>query len=251
MEIIQKIEASLEHRKARRLVRSSGQRPVYHIHIRKTGGTTINFAFLTLSGRPDTTVFYEQMAEKENHRTISNGRVFVGWNAGLINEGWFTFGFSHIPMHRLDLQRDVFLITCLRDPAERVLSHYAMLRHYQSHGVDHPCMKTEGPWFGNSFDHFLDHMPKEHLMNQLYMFSADYNVEEAVTRLRSLDKVLYTQNLNHQLKDLGRQLGHELPISNQKTFNIRPTFEEEQRARLREMLDPEYQMLELLRPSQD
>ncbi|MEQ9187033.1 MAG: sulfotransferase family 2 domain-containing protein [Cryomorphaceae bacterium] len=247
MEIIGKIERSLENRRARHLVRSAGDRPIYHIHVRKTGGTTINFAFLTLSGRPDTTVFYEQMAEKANHRTISNGRVFVGWNPALINEGWYTYGFSHIPMHKIDLQRDPYLITCLRDPVERVLSHYAMLLHFQTNGVKHPCMETEGPWLGASFDDFLNNLPKEHLMNQLYMFSADYNVEDAVGRLRKVDKVLYTADLNQQLRELSSELGFQLPISNQKTFNVRPNFEPEQQLRLREMLDAEYQMLDALR----
>lgn len=213
----------------------------------RRGGTTINFAFLTLSGRPDTTVFYERLAEKENHRILSNEEVFVGWNGALLDEGWFTYGFSHIPYHKLNIPKETYTFTCLRDPADRVKSHYAMLLHYKKRNLEHPMMETEGAWLGESFDDFLDRIPKEHLMNQLYMFSESYDVQEAAKSIRSLDRVLYTEHLAEGLKSLSEELDVKLPVSNQKTFNERPEFTEEQLERLHEMLAPEYQLLDLLR----
>jgi len=71
--------------------------PIYHIHIRKTGGTTINFAFLSNGTTENLDDLYNKLSTKKNHRVISNEKVFVGWNLVLLNEGNYSFGFSHRP----------------------------------------------------------------------------------------------------------------------------------------------------------
>ena len=138
-----KYEQQKEDRVVKKLILQQKQKPIYHVHIRKTAGTTINFAFLSNSGSVNTDSFYESIAQKSNHRQIKNKKVFVGWNVQLINKGNYSYAFSHTPLHKLNLQPDTFVFTCLRDPVKRVVSHYNMLKYFQKENINHPCMKVE------------------------------------------------------------------------------------------------------------
>ncbi|MBL4663623.1 MAG: sulfotransferase family 2 domain-containing protein [Flavobacteriaceae bacterium] len=204
-----------EENLVRKIVQKQSQ-PIYHIHIRKTAGTTINFAFLSNAGVSNTEQFYESIAHKPNHRQIKSSKIFVGWNVKLIEQGEYSFAFSHTPRHQLNLKPEVFTFTCLRDPVKRVVSHYNMLKYYQLNNIDHPIMKVEGKWLGKSFDDFMVRMPKEHLLNQLYMFSSSCDLNEATDSLLSLNKIIYTENLKVGLDELEIKTGWQLPISNQK-----------------------------------
>lgn len=222
----------------------SEYRPIYHLHVRKTAGTTINFAFLSNTGLPDVESFYERLAAKENHRLIANNHVFVGWNKPLINEGCFSYAFSHHPMHQLDFKQKPFLFTCLRDPVKRVISLYNMMKLYQIEGVDHPAVYKDGDWLGSSFDDFLTRIPKDHLLNQLYMFSENFDPNEAYDNLMALDKILFTEDLADGLRDLEGIVDWKLPISNQKTYSYKSEIGPSEIAKLKERLIPEYKLLE-------
>ena len=241
-----KYEQQKENRIAKKLILYK-QRPIYHIHIRKTAGTTINFAFLSNSGSVDTNDFYESIAQKSNHRQIKNGKVFVGWNVRLINEGNYSYAFSHTPLHKLNLQSDMFVFTCLRDPVKRVVSHYKMLRYYKKENINHPCMKIEGNWLGNSFEDFCENLPKEHLMNQLYMFSSEFDIQESFEKLMSLNKIIFTENLIDGLKELEVLTNWKLPISNQKKYDYEELIPSSQLDMLRNKLMPEYELIEMLK----
>ena len=223
------------------------QVPIYHVHIRKTAGTTVNFAFLSNANAANTEVFYESIAQDANHRRIKNNKVFVGWNSKLINEGYFSYAFSHIPLHQLNLPANTFTFTCLRDPVKRVVSHYNMLKHYQVNNIDHACMKTEGNWLGNSFEDFILNLPQKHLLNQLYMFSEQFDVLEAKERLLSLNKIIYTENIAEGLNELEAMTGWQLPVSNQKKYEHKEDIKAEQLSKLKDMLALEYELMETIK----
>jgi len=46
----------------------SGYKRIYLIHIRKTGGTSLNYMFLSLSGHPET--MYNDLVNSLGHRII-------------------------------------------------------------------------------------------------------------------------------------------------------------------------------------
>jgi len=238
---------SKENRQANRLFRQQPTPPIYHYHIRKTGGTSINFAFLSHAATPDTDDFYQQLSNKKNHRLIANERVFVGWNKRLIEEGKYFYAFSHMPAHEFRLPKNTFTFTCLRDPARRVVSHYKMLRYYQKNKIAHPCMRVEGAWLGNSFDDFLKNIPQNYLMNQLYMFSKNYSIEEAEARIRACSTYFFTENINEGMADLSAKLNLELTLSHQKKYDISIPISESQMTHLKEKLAPEYRLLERLK----
>ena len=224
----------------------AGYRRVYHVHIRKTGGTSINQMFLSLVG--DGPSLYNRLAASLTGRKKLNGHVFVGWNKRYINRGHYYYAFSHVPRHRLDLPPGTFTLACFRDPVQRVLSHYKMLRTFAENGIDHPCMKEEGPWLGRSLGDFIERIPPRHLLNQLYMFSERFDVNEAHDRIQNLSHILFTETFEEGVAALNGKLGLDLrPVHARKS---KPRPEEgagQHLARLREKLSEEYALLERIR----
>ncbi len=223
------------------------ERPIYHVHIRKTGGTSINIAFLSNQTKQDGAALFRDLAKKRNNRILRDKKVFVGWNLPLINQGDFSFAFSHAPLHQLTLPAWAIIFTCLRDPVKRVISHYNMLKGYQINKIDHPCMKNEGPWLGSSFSNFLDNIPRKHLLNQLYMFSKTFEINEALDNLLSLDKIIYNEDFASGLASLEEITGWRLPLSSHNQSVWKTNLEGKTLARLREQLEPEYQLIEKLK----
>lgn len=167
-----------------------GYKRIYHFHVRKNGGTSLNKIFCSL-GTEQGVNPYGKLSQTRNNRVISNGKVFVGWNQKLIEQGYYYYAFSHTPKHMLKLPDKTFTITCLRDPAERVISHYKMLLEHRLKYKSHPLLKTEGKWLNNSFADFLMNIPRKHLLNQLYMFSKNFSVNEAFDNITECSYFLF------------------------------------------------------------
>lgn len=219
------------------------QRSIYHFHIRKTAGTSINYAFLENSG-VEPFEFYTSLTEEKRHEIVANEKIFLAWNTRLINQNKFHFAFSHSPFDDLTLSEEVFKFTCLRDPVKRVLSHYNMLQYFKLNNVNHVCRKVEEPWLGNSFSDFLDNIPKSHLQNQLFMFSKKFDINEAVKVLKSMDFVLRTESLEKNLEELSAELNWPLKLYKARNYGYKSKVSEQELTRLKEMLLPEYEFLE-------
>jgi hypothetical protein len=220
----------------------NGYKRIYLVHIRKTGGTSLNHSFLALSGE-DSELLYKRLVQEWDHRLLSNGKVYVGWNVPYINGGNYFYAFSHVPLHALQLPKETFTVTCFRDPVKRVISHYNMLMDYRINNVRHPCMPIEGKWLGDSFNEFLERIPKEHLCNQLFMFSARYDIGEALERVKGLSHVFFTEDFAHGVDVLNQKTGLQLEV-----IHTRKTLHKEEVPQrgldtLREMLGEEYEFL--------
>jgi len=224
-----------------------GDRQVYLIHIRKTAGNSLIYSFLGLSGVDGETVF-KGLAQKYNHRLIVNDQIFVGWNRQYINQGKYHFAFSHIPYHQLRLPENTFTISCFRDPVQRVLSHYCMLLDWVENDTKHPARKVEGKWLGNDFSDFIDRIPREHLLNQIYMFSANFDTAEALENLRKTSFSFFTESFSDGIERINEMLSIKLSLLKvNRSDRSRLKVPEAQISRLREILEPEYQLLELMR----
>lgn len=185
-------------------------KPIYHLHIRKTGGTTINHAFLAaLTGMPSEPI-YENLAKAKGNTLSAGGITFAGWRLETINAGGWDFAFGHKPLEQLALPGDATVITCFRDPVARLASHYRMLREMIADDSDHVIMAEEAPWAAGSFRDFVDAVPDKHRMTQLYMFSTALDLADAAERLKRVDHILWTESLSNGLDALGVSLG--LPI---------------------------------------
>lgn len=228
----------------------NGYKRVYLFHIRKTGGTSLNNMFLSLSGE-DSSQLYAQLAQTPDHRLLRNGKVYVGWNVRHINKGMYYYAFSHIPFHKLSLPDKTFTVSCFRDPAKRVISHYNMLMDFHVNEIDHPCMETEGKWLGKDFDDFLSKIPREHLLNQLYMFSSDFNVREAVSNVQKLSHFFFSDNFNKGVDELNDKTGLNLEAVHIRKASYQAQISEGGLAALREMLNDEYQFLNSIQELQN
>jgi len=227
-----------------------GYKRVYLVHIRKTGGTSLNNMFLSLSGE-DSSQLYAQLAKTPDHRLLSNGKIYVGWNVKYINKGAYYYAFSHTPFHRLSLPDTTFTVSCFRDPVKRVVSHYNMLMDFYVNKIDHPCMETEGKWLGNDFDDFLSKVPREHLLNQLYMFSSNFNISEAVSNVQKLSHYFFSDNFNKGIDELNEKTGLNLEAVHIRKASYQAQISEGSLAALKDMLSDEYRFMDSIRELQN
>jgi hypothetical protein len=165
---------------------------IYHVHIRKCAGTSVNKAFIEALGGGEST--YESLAATFSNRLVIKGMPIVGWDLPLINKSAYFYAFSHLPTRHLRLSNDTFSFTFLRDPIQRVLSHYKMLQDMKEANSDHPALKAEGDLASGDFNHFLKNIERPHLENQLFMFSEKFDIDEALDRLASLSYVGLIEN---------------------------------------------------------
>ena len=222
-----------------------GYERIYHYHIRKTGGTSLNYMFLALGGEPPEDV-YRRLNADTTRPAVSGGRVFCRHEA-LIERGEYFYAFSHTPAHALRLPPGTFTLTCLRDPVERVLSYYRMLLYYQVNNIAHPCMKTESAYLGESFSDFLTRVPPSVLLNQLYMFSERLDVEEAFGRITHCSHWILLEEFDAGVRRLSEKLGIDLRPIHVRKSPLEVAVDERDRQRLRCLLEPEYRLLDRLR----
>lgn len=223
-----------------------GYRRIYHFHVRKTGGTSLNAAFWSLAG-------FDMQSMGRRTLAVGDGLVLVRHHKRLIERGRYFFANSHLPAHDLRLPGDTFTICVLRDPLERIVSHY----RYLLWSRDDPdayrrepyieSLREEVAWLGSSFGEFVSVMPREHLLRQLFMFSRDFDVGEAANRILACNAVLHTGNLGEDLRQLAEHLRLPLREHNERRFGGKISLTDEESDQARALLAPEYRLLDLIR----
>ncbi|RMG42857.1 MAG: hypothetical protein D6719_05290 [Candidatus Dadabacteria bacterium] len=225
---------------------------IYHYHIRKTAGRFVHYSFFNLDKDFENPGdLYRALSEASNagHGLLNGTKLFLGWNVQALERGLYYYGFSHEPMHKIKIPPATFTLTVLRDPVERFLSHYKMLIQFKEENIDHPCMQTEGPWLGNSIYDFIERIPKEHALNQIYMFSENFSVDEAYRNITGLSHYMFQSDLQTGMKQLGQKLGINFEdvglvgAGSKKKLHL----PDDALQKLHKLLEPEYELLERLR----
>lgn len=220
---------------------------VFFYHIRKAAGTTVTYSFLSLGGQSN--LVYQRMSRDPEHRVVARGRVFAGWDARQVENGNYFYAWSHAPAHRLSIPEHTFTLTSLRDPAARIVSHYAMLRRHMRERPQHPCLLEEQQYMGGGFCEFLERLPRHKLLAQLHHFSPHYDVESAYESIMACNHVIFVEDFNDGLQKLAEKTGLPLRSTHvgQSSRNDKPHLTADMRDQLRTQLQPEYVLYERVR----
>jgi Sulfotransferase family len=228
---------------------------VYHFHVRKTAGTSLNAAFWALGGLDLEAVAGDQAIE-------GNGLRFVRGNQRLIEAGDYFFANSHRPAHTLRLPPQTYTITILRDPSARVVSYYRYLlwaRANRRAKEAEPFIEdvvAESSFLDRrlslrrrrvAFLDFLDKVPAERLLTQLQMFSERLDPNEAGERILACSAVCFTETYPEDLRRVAGELQLDLGEKRERSFGEKVELSEEEQELLRERLAPEYVMIERVR----
>jgi hypothetical protein len=247
---LKKLQYSLQNKKELSSIQCYplplGYERIYHIHIRKTAGMSLSLAFRNAFEEGFSGSKQESSLIKRGW-AVHGGKIYVSHNRYLLERGDYFFGDSHTPYHTICLPLRTFKVTIFRDPVARVLSHYKMLMHWRKENIRHPARETEDCYLGNSFLEFLSCIPPKHLLRQLYMFSPSFNVDDAVQRIAGLEFILLTEKYAEHLDALARVLQLPLRVYDENRGRYRVEISDEDRARLKQYLAPEYELIERIR----
>lgn len=260
---------------------------VYHFHVRKTAGTSLNAAFWALGGIEST-----EMGPTVDVIT-GNGLKFVRGNPSLVAGGDYFFASTHWLQRQVQLPPETFTVTILRDPVTRVLSYLRYLQwvmaapesdiaepfakdvraegRFMTGGLDYALgrftldrLRTESaihtlglrqflkrvPWLFTGADDLqgiLRRIPPHRLLTQLHMFSKRMDPAEAAENVLACNAVCFSETFSTDLKKIGTALDLPLEERHERRFGEKAPFTEDDLAPLRERMEPEYQMIEQVR----
>lgn len=228
---------------------------IYHFHVRKTAGTSLNSAFWALGGLDLQAVAGAQAIE-------GNGLKFVRGSQRLIEEGDYFFANSHQPAHELRLPPGTYTITILRDPTARVVSYFRYLLWARTHRDAREAepfideVVAESSFLDRrlslrrretTFRDFLDRVPAQRLMTQLHMFSERMDPSQAAENALACSATCFTETYSEDLRRVAAGLQLDLREMRERSFGEKVELREDERALLRERLAPEYAMIERVR----
>ena len=105
-------------------------------------------------------------------------------------------------------------------------------------------MQNEGFFLSNSFNDFLSNIYTEDFLRQLYMFSRSSNIDEAFEKIMGLNYVMFTEEFSNGLVGLSKRLELDLKFYYGKSNYDSVQISNEEKQRLHEMLEPEYQLID-------
>ncbi len=220
-----------------------GARRIYFYHIRKTAGISLSSAFMSLETE-DGPAALQRLADRGG-RLILNDKVFVAWNWHLIEQGLYYYAFSHMPNHRFRLPENTYTITCLRDPVARIISDYKMVKGNDDADTSGAVRSR----FGRRLDSLRDYVRgarREDLLRQVYMFSKRLDVNEAADGIQSCDFYFFTERFTEGVAELSERLQMPLRVWKANKARVEVDVAEDEIAELREIVAPEYQLIERL-----
>lgn len=198
----------------------NGFKRVYHHHLMKTGGTSLNKMFLNLSNSVEyqNSSLYDELMNQHDLRLVNNNWVYTSWNQLALSTGFWHYGWSHRPIYKTFLPSKTFIITSLRNPRERVYSRYKQLTKYCADGNHAHSHHNQFKWMGSNFEEYLQNIPQKEMCHQLFMFSKKLDVEEGINRLMSMNYIIDLNRFDEDIEEINGMLGLNLePMHTRKT----------------------------------
>lgn len=227
----------------RRVWLPNGYERIYHFHIRKTAGSSINAAFRN-AFEP-----FVHGSAKENllHRRewiVHGGQIYVTHNKYLINRGDYFYGDGHACFEDVDVPERTLKLTIVRDPVKRVISYYRMLKYWQDFDVQHRARGGEEKYLGGSFGEFLELVPPDKLLSQLYMFSKRLSVDDALSNAMKMNFIMTTEKFDSHLSVLSNLVKLKLKVYREKAGYGDVEICDRDMRRLCEYLEPEREFVD-------
>lgn len=227
----------------------NGYKRVYHFHIRKSAGTSVNAAFWALGGLSLKKLKREPIA-------IGKNIIFVRNSKTLIEDGNYHYANSHFPFWALDIPKETFTFCFFRDPYQRLVSLYKYLKWVQEMPIEAKktdpyfvSLKKEARFVENGFSDYLDNLSKKHLMNQLFMFSKDLNIEEAVDNVNKVSAVFFQHNFDNSIQSLSQILNLGLTIKSERRHSNKLSIDISvpEKNKAIQFLEPEYRFYNIIK----
>ena len=220
----------------------------YLYHIRKTGGRSIIHSFLALADNPEQ--FYQQLAKQPGHRLERDNKIFAGWDIPAFERGNFFFAFSHNPARSFTLPRQTRTITCFRNPLARLKSYYNHLMEIKQAVKENPkhvhANLPDLAWTHDNPMKFLKNAPKQHLLNQLFMFSRQMRPDEAIDSISKVDFILQTEQMATGMTRLSKHTKLKLQPLHSGVTKTKHKFSEDFLAEAKRILEPEFDLMRRL-----
>jgi len=224
---------------------------VYHVHLRKCAGTSLNSAFWNLAGL--------NLQKVGSRAVITKGDfVFVRNHKKLIELGNYFFGNSHTPFWGLNLPDKTFVFTMMRDPVSRLLSLHRYYRWIKT--ADPASAAAKEPYYHSLVNNmgdipespleFAKLLKRQTLEPQLYAFSQNFDTNEALVNLSKIHAVYFHDHFETALNHLSSKTGYDLRVLRERSFssnmeNMSLTVVEKKS--IKELLSQEYEFYEAAR----
>lgn len=200
---------------------------VYHYHVRKSGGTSVNDAFWKKCNHSIDTVGREPLL-------LGNKKSMVRLNKELIEKGNYFYGSAHFPYWQLSLKPKTYSFTVLRDPYKRILSLYKYYKWIEINSAEHGLkfdpsfehLKSQKHLFQANLVDFIEVLSPKYLYGNIYMFSENLNVDEALDNLKNVNRILFQHKLSQDFTkvskdlDLGMKIEKKLRKFNNENFDV-------------------------------
>lgn len=222
------------------------RRKIYHVHIRKTGGRSVHHAIFGLTGK-DTNEIYRRLVQNAGKAVTFDTYRFAGWCLNLSQE--FDYAFSHQPFYKLQKPTtELYLVCCVRNPVQRFISHWKMLKHYvetrEQQASLHPGLEPEIGYFDDDILKFFEKLPPFHVFNQLFMFSPSGDLDDATNAMSHIDLILETEDLRAGMPHLFKVWGESSnTIPHIGASEISPVTSPDVMRKLHELFSPEYELI--------
>lgn len=141
-------------------------------------------------------------------------------------KGNYIFGFSHEPHHKTRISNG-YTITCLRDPLNRLISHYKMLL-YQTSNIHSREESDNSKYVKNGPIKFINTFPIEYSNHQLRFWSRNGNIYEAFQNITKCTQIILTHKIQEGLDKFKKKtdiqlIEQKVGLGSQKHHNLEPT----------------------------
>lgn len=191
------------------------------LHIRKTGGTSFNHGLSTFFKYSDNDIKNLLNIYHGNY-FIKDLKIFAGGNLHIINNKQYHIATTHLPQHAVSVDSNTYTFTILRDPIQRFISHYNMLRKMILENDSHPGLSEERNYFDDCIVNCALKMPIRHRCAQLYCFSKTLNPDEALNNLSSVTAFELLENYSKAISVINKTFNWEVPVLHKRKGNPIP-----------------------------